>query len=415
MRDDFPQHVRTNGDSTRSEAPSTPANQPWPAYHHTTGAPPPPPLHSAARERMRRRRVKGRAKGDEWAWVVIALALLAVVLIVSGSLFVFMRALQNQPEPIALARAAQLPTPVDMRTNVNNSSVNSGAQLLLDDGRSIVLEPWDGQSRFTLLLMGIDRRPDETGLQYRTDTMLLVSIAPLTATVGVLSIPRDLFVEVPGYGQLQRVNTPMVLGELQQPGYGPTLAMQTVQYNFGIRVHDYFVVDFDAFITLVDVIGGIDVSIDYTIDDPTYPDLYYGYDPLYMPPGDYHLNGYEALRFARTRHGSSDFERALRQQQVINAIRERILDLDMLPSLIVQAPSMYANLSDNLFTGLTLDQMIQLAWYLKDIPAENIQMGVVDQRYTFNYTTAEGAQVLVPDRALLGPLMVEIFGDNYSE
>jgi anionic cell wall polymer biosynthesis LytR-Cps2A-Psr (LCP) family protein len=163
------------------------------------------------------------------------------------------------------------------------------------------------------------------------------------------------------------------------------------------------------------VIGGIDVTLDYTIDDPIYPDLYYGYDPLYMPPGDYHLNGYEALRFARTRHGSSDFERALRQQQVLNAIRDRILSLDLLPSLIVQAPSMYANLSDNIYTGLNLDQMIQLAWYVKDISTDNIHMGVIDQRYTFNYETPDGAQVLVPDRALLGPLMVEIFGENYSE
>jgi LCP family protein required for cell wall assembly len=382
------------------------------------GAPPPPPLaqESAARERMRRRRVKGRGKHDEWAWVVIALALMGVVAIVSTSLFVLIRAIQNQPEEINIANAQQLPTPVDMRTDLTGgSNIGTGQQLTLDDGRSIVLEPWDGESRFTMLLMGVDRRPDETGLQYRTDTMMVLSIDPHNNTIGLLSIPRDLFVEVPGYSQLQRVNTPMVLGELQQVGYGPTLAMQTVQYNFGIRVHDYVVVDFDAFITFVDTIGGIEVDLDYTIDDPIYPDLYYGYDPLYMAPGHYHLNGYEALRFARTRHGSSDFERALRQQQVLNAVRDRILSLDLLPSLIVQAPSMYANLSENIYTGLTLDQMIQLAWYFKDIPTDSIHMGVVDQRYTFNYTTAEGAQVLVPDRSLLGPLMVEIFGENYSE
>jgi polyisoprenyl-teichoic acid--peptidoglycan teichoic acid transferase len=382
------------------------------------GAPPPPPLaqESAARERMRRRRVKGRGKHDEWAWVVIALALMGVVAIVSTSLFVLIRAIQNQPDDIAVANAQQMPTPVDMRTDLTSgSNANTGQQLVLDDGRSIVLQPWDGESRFTVLLMGIDRRPNETGLQFRTDTMMVLSIDPVNNTIGLLSIPRDLFVEVPGYSQLQRVNTPMVLGELQQVGYGPTLAMQTVQYNFGIRIHDYVVVDFDAFITFVDTIGGIDVDLDYTIDDPIYPDLYYGYDPLYMEPGHYHLNGYEALRFARTRHGSSDFERALRQQQVLNSIRDRILSLDLLPSLIVQAPSMYANLSENVYTGLTLDQMIQLAWYFKDIPTNDIHMGVVDQRYAFNYTTAEGAQVLVPDRSLLGPLMVEIFGDNYSQ
>ncbi len=381
------------------------------------GAPPPPPLaqESAARERMRRRRVKGRGKHDEWAWVVIALALMGVVAIVSSSLFVLLRALQDSPDTVSIA-AAQIPTPVDMRTDLaSGGGMATGQQVVLDDGRSIVLEPWDGQSRFTVLLMGIDRRPNETGLQYRTDTMMLLSIDPVTDSIGLLSIPRDLFVVIPGYSELQRVNTPMVLGELNQPGYGPTLAMQTVQYNFGIRVHDYVVVDFDAFITFVDAIGGINITLDYTINDPQYPDLYYGYDPLYMEPGNYLLNGYEALRYARTRHGSSDFERAVRQQEVLNAIRDRILDLDLLPSLIVQAPSMYANLSENVATGLTLDQIIQLAWYFRDISTENIHMGVVDQRYAFNYTTADGAQVLVPDRSLLGPLMVEIFGENYSE
>jgi LCP family protein required for cell wall assembly len=365
---------------------------------------------------MRRRRVRGRRGGDEWAWVVIAAALLGVVVIVSMSMFVFIKAIQNQPDPIAVANAYQLPTPVDARTDLNGTpEFVDGQEITLVDGSSIILQPWDGQGRFTVLMMGIDRRPDETGLQYRTDTMMLISIDPETQSIGLLSIPRDLYVAVPGYGQLQRVNSPMVLGEIQQPGYGPTLAMQTVQYNFGIRVHEYVVVDFNAFITVVDAIGGIDIETTYEIDDPLYPDMYYGYDPFYLPPGQHHLDGETALQFARTRHGSSDFERALRQQQVLQAIRDRVLSLDLLPSLIVQAPSLYGQLSEDIYTGLTLEQIIQLAWYIKDIPAENIHMGVVDQRYTFPWTTPEGAQVLVPDRTLLGPLMVEIFGEDYSE
>lgn len=385
---------------------------------------PPPSLsrESAARERMRRRRVHGRGAGDEWAWVVIAAALLGVIVILSVSTLIFLRAGQERGVNTALAVASipngdtdVLPTPVDARTVQSGGGFANGQPITLDDGRSIVLQPWDGASRFTILAMGMDRRPGETGLAFRTDTMMVVSIDPINQTIGILSIPRDLFVPVPGYSQLQRVNSAMVLGELQQPGYGPRLAMQTVQYNLGIRVHDYLVVDFNAFITFVDVIGGIDVEINYTIDDPTFPDLYYGYDPLYMTPGRHHLNGYEALRFARSRHGSSDLDRADRQQQVIFAVRDKILTLDMLPGLIVQAPSMWDNLSDDIFTGLTLDQMIQLAWYVKDIPRDNIHMGVVDERYTFNWTTPDGQQVLVPDRDRLGALMVDIFGDSYSQ
>lgn len=380
-----------------------------------TQTPPPPSLEreSAARERMRRRRVQGRRGGDEWAWVVIAAALLGVVLIVGMSMVVFLQASQNVPPPMLIANAQdQLPTPVDAR---NGGTFATGQQITLDDGRSIILEPWDGQSRFTVLVMGLDRRPSETGLAYRTDTIMVVSIDPINQTIGVLSIPRDLYVSVPGYAQLQRVNTPMVLGELQQPGYGPRLAMQTVQYNLGIRVHDYVVADFDAFISFVDAIGGIDIELTYTIDDPLYPDMNYGYDPLYLEPGLHHLEGYDALRFARTRHGSTDQERALRQQQVLYAIRDRVLDTDMLPGLIVQAPTLWNELSEDVFTGLTLDQIIQLAWYVKDIPESNIRTGVIDERYTFNYTTGDGAQVLVPDRSLLGALMIEVFGENYGE
>jgi polyisoprenyl-teichoic acid--peptidoglycan teichoic acid transferase len=390
------------------------------SYYNKPVAPPPPALssESAARARVRRRRVNGRrGVGDEWAWVVIAAALLGVVVIISLSVFVFLRAVQNDTDPAIAANFNQvLPTPVDARTDPNDTTgFITGQAVTLDDGRSIVLEPWDGTSRFTILMMGIDRRPGETGLQYRTDTMMLVSLDPVNNSIGLLSIPRDLFVAVPGYSQLQRVNSAMVLGELQQPGYGPSLAMQTVQYNLGIRIHDYMVVDFHAFITVVDAIGGIDIETTYTINDPYFPDMYYGYDPFYLPAGQHHLDGETALRFARTRHGDSDFQRAQRQQMVLQAIRSRVLDFDLLPGLIVQAPSLYGQLSNDVATQLTLDQLIQLVWYAKDISSDSINMGVIDERYTYPYTTPDGQQVLVPDRELIGPLMVEIFGESYSQ
>ncbi|MGV2434762.1 MAG UNVERIFIED_CONTAM: LCP family protein [Anaerolineae bacterium] len=196
-------------------------------------------------------------------------------------------------------------------------SLLSGSLLTLADGREIVVESWDGTSRFTILVMGLDRRPGESGLQYRTDTMMLVSLDPQTNSVGILSIPRDLYVSVPGYATLQRINTPMASGELQCEGCGPNLAMQTAQNNLGIRVNEFIAVDFSAFINFVDLIGGIDVTTTYTINDPAYPNMYYGYNPFYLVAGDHHLDGVTALKFARTRHGSSDFERALRQQEVL--------------------------------------------------------------------------------------------------
>jgi LCP family protein required for cell wall assembly len=364
---------------------------------------------------MRRRKLRSRARGSEWAWVIIAFTLLSVVIVMSMSVSLLVRAQQGEQLIVPTAMGI-LPTPVDARVDFSDlSDIQGGERVTLNDGRTIVLTPWDGQSRFTVLLMGLDRRADETGLGFRTDTMMLASIDPVTDAVGILSIPRDLFVEVPGYNQLQRINSPMVLGELQQPGYGPILAMQTVQYNLGIRVHDYVAVDFRTVITLVDAVGGIDVNVPYNIADYQMPDLYYGYDPLVIQAGQHHMDGYTALRYARTRHGDSDFARAQRQQQVIYALRDRVLNLNMLPQLIIQAPGMLAQLKDNVFTALNVDQIIQLALYVKDIPQENIRTGVIDGRYIMPYTTSQGASVLVPNRSMLGQLMVQVFGENYSQ
>ncbi len=393
---------------------NTPRVNPVPGYYNDALRPPPPAndRESAARERMRRRRVKNRRAGGEWAWVVIALTLLGVVMLVSMSVFVLLRASQQTQEVIPTA-AAVLPTPVDARTDFTNQG--NTQVMTLSDGRSIQLIPWDGNSRFTILVVGLDRRPNETGLAYRTDTMMLVSIDPVTHTMGVLSIPRDLYVDVPGYSEPQRVNSPMVLGELRQPGFGPQLMMQTVQYNLGMHVNDYLAVDFNTFITVVDSIGGVDIDVPYTINDPQYPNMYYGYDPFFLRAGFQHLDGATALKYARTRHGDNDFQRAQRQQAVLYAIRDKILNLDMLPQLIMQAPTLWNQLSTGISTGLQFDQIIQLALYLKNIPSENIKTGVIDDQYTIAYTTSQGASVLVPNRERIGPLLVQVFGANYSQ
>ena len=386
-------------------------------YYSETYLPPPPTLahESAARERMRRRRVKPRRHGGEWAWIVVAFALLGIVVIMSMVLSLVLRTAQEGQEVIPTAAVA-LPTPVNARSDFSNlNTATGGEQVILNDGRSITLIPWDGQSRFTVLAMGLDRRPGENGLAYRTDTIMLVSLDPVTSSLGILSIPRDLYVEVPGYNQLQRVNTPMVLGELRQPGYGPELAMQTVQYNLGIRVHDYVAVDFQAFIDFVNILGGIEIDIPYNISDPLYPSMNYGYDPFYIRAGLQTLDGATALKYARTRHGDNDFQRAQRQQLVLYAIRDKLLQPDVLPQLIIQSPSLWNSFQNNVYTGLTLDQMIQLALYLKDIPRENIRTGVINEAYTMGYSTPRGEAVLVPDRARIGLLMVEVFGQNYSQ
>lgn len=379
----------------------------------TRTPPPPPPQTSAVRDRVRKRRRNQRGNSaSEWVWVVVAAALFAVVLVVSFGAFVIVQASNTETIPLPTANVA-LPTAVVARNDFSETIVDD--TLLLDDGSSIVLEPWDGESRFTMILVGLDRRPGETGLAYRTDTMMLVSIDPIANTIGVLSLPRDTYVAIDGYASRQRINSAMVLGEIQQAGYGPTLMRRTITRNFGITVHDYMAVDFQAFIDLVDAVGGVEVETSYTINDPQYPSMNYGYDPFYLPAGKNFLQGYDALRFARTRHGDSDISRAERQQQVIYALRDRILDLDMAPSLIAQAPALWSSWQDNVYTGLNLEQIIQLSLYVRDVPRENITMGVLDYQYLQSWSTPEGASVLIPNVSRLAGLMTSVFGDDYNQ
>lgn len=383
-------------------------------YLERQTVPPPPPqiANSGVRERNRRRRGRSGNSAAEWVWVVIAGALFAIVLVVSFGAFILVQASQFEVTAVPTADVT-LPTPVVAYNDYSNAIVDNSLVML--DGSTIELTPWDGQSRFTMIMVGLDRRQGETGLAYRTDTMMLVSIDPVNKTIGILSLPRDLYVVIPGYASRQRINSALVLGEINRAGSGPSLMMATVQNNFGIRVNDFVAVDFQAFIDIVDAIGGIDITTDYTINDPQYPNLSYGYDPFYLPAGSHHLMGYDALRFARTRHGDNDIHRAERQQQTLFAIRDRILNLNMVPTLLAQSPTLWNSMQDNIYTGLSFEQIIQLALYIKDIPRTNIKTGVVDFHYLQSWSTPQGASVLIPNNARLPELMTEVFGADYNQ
>ena len=405
---------------TESRPPATRRNSTAPPFQNAAVRQepirvPPPPPESQTRDLSRRRRTRGK-RGTEWAWVVIAGGMIGVFGIVIMGMLIVIRLPHSSQEVLATADlSTQLPTPVDARTDYIADGRVVGVDVLpLQDGSLIDLHPWDGQSRYSFIVGGLDRRPEETGLAHRTDSMMIVSIDPTTNSIGILSVPRDLMVRVPGYAKPMKINTTLPNGESQRIGFGPTLLQQTVQYNFGIRVHNYVLMDFQALIDIVDIIGGVEITIDYTIDDPKYPDMNYGFDPLFIPAGTHLLNGYDALRFARTRHGNNDMRRAERQQLVLYAIRDRVLNFDMIPRLIIQAPQIWNTLSDNLYTGLELGEIIQLALFVQDIELDSITTGVMDYNYVEDYTTEDGLFALIPMQGQLGYLMRKVFGDDYS-
>lgn len=372
--------------------------------------------NQTARDRVRRRKVR-RDLGapDDWAWVIIAVTLLGTTVLMSAIVFFLLQATRDVSGTVATAGPAVEPTsvlygPGGILEGVAGGSSSGG---MLGDGESMVIQPWDGKERFTVLVMGMDKRPGEFGASFRTDTMILISLDPATNRVGILSVPRDLYVEIPGYG-LQRINAAYGVGELEGPGGGPRLAMQTVQYNFGIRVNEYLLVDFETFIDVIDLIGGIHVNVPYDIYDPQYPDMNYGYDPFSISAGWQTLDGATALKYARSRHSSDDIDRNRRQQQVLYAIRDKVLTTNKIPELAPKAFSLWAELNEGIDTGLSLDQILQLAWWVKDIPSENYHNAVVGWEYVIPWTY-QGMSILIPDRDKIGPLMVEVFGPNYNQ
>jgi LCP family protein required for cell wall assembly len=258
---------------------------------------------------------------------------------------------------------------------------------------------WNGSDRVTILLMGLDYRDwlANEGPP-RTDSMMLVTLDPVARTAGMLSIPRDLWVAIPGF-EHNRINTAYSQGEsFKVPGGGPGLAMRTVENLLGVPVQYYAVIDFHTFERMVDEMGGVDILV--TQDVKIAP---LGRTSRWLYAGkSEHLDGPDSLAYARARKTEGgDFDRANRQQQVALALRDTILDLNMLPTLLTKAPSLYQELSAGIRTNLSLDQMVSLGMLALQIPKAGIQKGVIapPDQVTLE-SLPDGAQVLkpVPDR-----------------
>jgi len=262
------------------------------------------------------------------------------------------------------------------------------------------------QERVNILVLGTDRRTGEEGPS-RTDTMIVLTVDPQSKTAGMLSIPRDLWVSIPGYSE-NRINTAHFLGELDNyPGGGPALAKKTVQYALGIPIHYYIRVNFEGFERLVDTIGGITIDVKDGIHDDRYPDANYGYMTVEIPAGVQHMDGKTALQYARARHGGSDFARARRQQDVIKAVRDKVLSLDI---PVTRIPEMLRIVGDAIQTDLNLSEMYALAKLGRGIAAESINSAVIDESMTSPQVTPDGADVLIPNRARIREMVDEVFG-----
>lgn len=333
-------------------------------------------------------------------WVVRILSVAFIIAAIASAVMVF-NLVRN------VAASWESPGPPNLFPDaVSDSDVQEtpeeGAPTPTLSALTDIPEPWNGTDRVTVLLMGLDLRDWEAGVGApRTDSMMLVTIDPVTLSAGMLSLPRDLWVEIPGYDH-GRINTAYALGEQDRyPGGGPALAKATVENFIGVPVQYYAQIDFQTFVDFIDEIGGLNIYVTQTMTlDPIGPD-----NTVVIHEGAEHFGGDMVLAYARARHtDGGDFDRARRQQQVALAIRDQILNLDMVANLVTQAPELYNRYSSGIRTNLTLQQMIQLGLLALEVDLDNVERGVISppDMVTLEHIVygGEEADVLkpVPDR-----------------
>jgi LCP family protein required for cell wall assembly len=207
----------------------------------------------------------------------------------------------------------------------------------------------DSPTGMDILVLGCDRHPDDSGEDTRSDTLILVHADPDENYLSMLSLPRDLRVEIPGHGE-DKLNAAYALG-------GEELAIQTVEQLTNIDITEYVEVDFHAFSDMTDALGGVYVDVDrrYYNDDADSD-----YELIKISPGYQRLNGDDALDYVRFRHDLNyDFGRMDRQQRFLTALREQAMGWN----LVLDLPGLVDALFDNLVTTLDTNDIIRLAYW----------------------------------------------------
>jgi LCP family protein required for cell wall assembly len=223
---------------------------------------------------------------------------------------------------------------------------------------------------FNILVLGIDRRPDQQKLP-NTDVIMLVRVDPVEERLVLLSLLRDLWVEIPGYGY-SRINTAYRTGETYAPGSGLPLARQTVSNLLDIPIDYTVLVDFQGFIGLIDQLGGITVYVEKELYDPQYPTMDYGYQEVHFLPGPETMDGNRALIYSRIRHPDSDFMRIRRQQAVVTAMAVRLRERGDLKNLMALDRITEA-LVGYVWTDMPREQMMSMAWAMRMYDATSVE------------------------------------------
>jgi LCP family protein required for cell wall assembly len=231
--------------------------------------------------------------------------------------------------------------------------------------------------QMNILLLGSDRRPWDT--IFRTDTIILATLNSKKGTINLTSFPRDLYINIPGWGS-QRINTAFQHG-------GFDLLADTFETNFGVRPDHYVLINFSSFKRVIDSLGGLDVDVAEPVAD--YKDIYW----TSVPAGTVHMDADMVLWYVRTRKTSNDFARGRRQQEVLNALFKKFLSMNA----VRKVPEFYEIYKDSVETSLTFPDIVRLlplAARLTD--SSRLNHYYIGGGQVWDWISPEGGMVLLP-------------------
>lgn len=306
--------------------------------------------------------------------------------------------------PIAISDGVEVfdPTPVFLPTVTNNSGPAAAGSTVpplegtTDEGAppnaAVVDTPagpaFSWQETENFLILGTDRRAAEGS--WRTDSIMLVGLDRANNRAAVFSIPRDLYVNIPGYGW-GRINQADYMGERRETDGGPKLVGQIVEDVLGIPTEHFVRIQMDGFVDFVDALGGVDIYLDCPFSEPIFNLTTQSWTRFSLPAGENHLDGEDAYWFARLRLEGTDIGRSSRQRAIIWAMRDQILSTNAL----LRLPELYTAFNDTITTDLGLFDIIGLAQTALSLDASNVRASGLTLRDLQNFTTDGGAQVLV--------------------
>ena len=250
---------------------------------------------------------------------------------------------------------------------------------------------------FTVLVIGLDRRPSDTGPS-RTDTILLVHIDPNAHRASFLSIPRDSMMEVPspdGSWTQDRINTAYVYNwSKKDAAAAPQALMRTIEHNLGIKVDHYVTWDQYSAESLIDAMGGVTIDNPKAFGQSDYSDDDVHVKPQQFPVGTQHLDGYQAVAYGRIRQGSSDFDRIMRQQRVAAGL----IDEAASPLSLLKVPAVWRAYEKTIGTDMSLRQSAGVLAMLKRVPDSKLKTKSLGDAATPCTSCSASIQLLVPSK-----------------